>query len=139
MTGKIRDIMAPLTVGLTPVESVATAAQLMRDQAIGTVLVLEGGELRGIITDRDIVVRAVAAGRDPVTTRVGEICSNELIVLSPDDDLAEATRLIREHAVRRIPVVQNGIPVGVVSMGDLALWQDDGSALGEVIAAPPNM
>jgi CBS domain-containing protein len=138
MTRKIRDIMAPLPVVMTPIESVAAAARLMRDDAVGTVLVLEDGQLFGIVTDRDIVVRAVAAGRDPEFTRVGDICSKELVALSPDDDLAAATRVIREHAVRRVPVVQNGIPVGLVSTGDLALWLGDGSPLADVAAAPPN-
>jgi CBS domain-containing protein len=139
MTRKIRDIMAPLPVVMTPIESVASAARLMRDNAIGTVLVLDEGVLRGIVTDRDIVVRALADGRDPETTRVGDICSEELAVLSPDDDVTDAVLLIRENAVRRVPVVENGAPVGVVSMSDLALWQDEGSALADVSAAPPNV
>jgi CBS domain-containing protein len=138
MTRKIRDVMAPLPVEMTSIESVASAARLMRDQAIGAVLVLENGQLRGIVTDRDIVVRTVAEGCDPETTRVGDICSEDLVVLSPDDEIAEAARVIREHAVRRVPVVDNGIPMGMVSMGDLALWEGDGSPLAAVVAAPPN-
>ena len=138
MTRKIRDIMAPLPVGMTSIESVASAARLMRDQAVGTVLVLENGQLRGIVTDRDIAVRAVAEGRDPEITRVSDICSENLVVLGPDDDMADAARVIREHAVRRVPVVDNGIPLGVVSMGDLALWEGEGSPLADVAAAPPN-
>jgi len=138
MTRKIRDIMTPLPVVMTPLESVASAARLMRDDAIGTVLLLEDGVLYGIVTDRDIVVRGIAEGHDPETTRVGDICSEELVVLSPDEDVTEAMRVIRQCAVRRVPVVEHGVPVGVVSMGDLALWQDEGSALADVTAAPPN-
>lgn len=138
MARKIRDIMAPVPVVMTHLENAAAAARLMRDDAVGSVLVLEDGRLCGIVTDRDIVVRAVAEGRDPEITRVSDICSKELVVLSPDDDLAEATRVIREHAVRRIPVVDNGIVVGVVSTGDLVLWMGEGSPLADVAAAPPN-
>jgi len=79
-----------------------------------------------------------AENRDPATTSVGDICSTELAVLGPDDDVAQASRLVRERAVRRIPVVQDGIPVGVVSLGDLALEKDQASALSQVSAAPPN-
>jgi CBS domain-containing protein len=147
VTRKVRDIMAPAPVCMTSIESVASAARTMRDQAIGTVLVLENGELRGILTDRDIVVRAIAEGRDPETTRVGDICSKNLIVLGPDADLDDVTRVIREHAVRRVPVVEGGTPVGVVSTADLALWRDETSPLADrdetspladLAAAPPH-
>lgn len=138
MMKKVRDIMTPAPTGVTHVESVATAARIMRDAGIGTVLVLDGGEVRGIVTDRDIVVRVLAEGGDAMTTRVGDICSTELFVLSPDDDVTEVTRLMRENGIRRVPVVESGIPVGVVSIADLALWLDEGSALADVAAAPPN-
>lgn len=138
MTRKIRDIMTPLPTGVTPVESVASAARIMRDAGIGTVLVLDNGQVSGIVTDRDIVVRALAEGRDAQTTSVGEVCSGDLITLGPDDDVTAALRLMREHGVRRLPVLDNGIPVGLVSIGDLALWLDEGSVLGDVAAAPPN-
>jgi CBS domain-containing protein len=83
-------------------------------------------------------VRVLAENRDPRTTRIGDICSGELVLLGPDDDVAEATRLVRERAVRRIPVLQDGIPVGVVSIGDLALEKDRTSALPGFSSAPPN-
>ena len=83
-------------------------------------------------------MRVLAENRDPRATRIGDICSSELVVLGPDDDVAEATQLIRERAVRRIPVLQDGIPVGVVSIGDLALEKDATSALSGVSSAPPN-
>lgn len=138
MTEKIRDIMTPAPMGMTPVESVASAARIMRDAGIGTVLGLDEGEVRGIVTDRDIVIRALAEGRDAETTRVGDICSTDLLVLSPDDDVTAATRVMREHGVRRVPVIDNGTPAGVLSIGDLALWLDEGSALSDIAAAPPN-
>jgi len=135
---KVRDIMSPVPVCMPPGESVSAAAQAMKQHGIGTVLVLANGRLSGLVTDRDIAVRVLAEDRDPRTTRIGDICSTELAVLGPDDDVAEATRLIRERAVRRIPVLQDEIPVGVVSIGDLALEQDVTSALSCVSAAPPN-
>jgi CBS domain-containing protein len=135
---KMRDIMSPGPVCMPPGESVSAAAQAMKQHGIGTVLVLADGRLSGLVTDRDITVRVLAEDRDPRTTRIGDICSTELVVLGPDDDVAVAARLVRERAVRRIPVLQDEIPVGVVSIGDLALEQDATSALSGVSAAPPN-
>jgi CBS domain-containing protein len=147
MTRKMRDIMSTVPVCMAPGESVAAAAEAMKRHGIGAVLVVTDGNLSGLVTDgnlsglvtdRDITVRVLAENRDPVTTRVGDICSRELAVLGPDDDVEQATRLVRERAVRRIPILQDGTPVGVVSIGDLALEKDPGSALSEVSAAPPN-
>jgi CBS domain-containing protein len=138
MTRTLRDVMSPAPVCVAATESVSAAAKAMREHGIGTVLVLTDGRLDGIVTDRDIAVRVLADNRDPLTTHVGDICSTELAVLGPDDDIERATRLVRERAVRRIPVVQDGTPVGVVSIGDLALEKDRHSALSDISAAPPN-
>ena len=139
MTRKVRDIMSAAPVCLAPAESVSVAAKAMKEHGIGTVLVVSGGRLDGLVTDRDIAIRVLAENRDPLTTRVGDICSSELAVLSPDDDVEYATRLVRERAVRRLPVIADGTPVGVVSIGDLALDQDERSALSEISAARPNV
>jgi CBS domain-containing protein len=114
------------------------AAKLMRDQEIGPVLVLEDGELRGILTDRDIVTRAISEGRDPNQTKAGEICSPSEWTLSPDDEINEATQLLREHKIRRAPVVKDNHPVGIISLGDLARIKDEHSVLAEISAATPN-
>jgi len=135
---KMRDIMLPAPVCMAPGESVSAAARAMKQHGIGTVLVLDDGRLTGLVTDRDITVRVLAEHRDPRATRIGDICCGELVVLGPDDEVTEATRLVRERAVRRIPVLQDGVPVGVVSIGDLALDKDATSALSAVSAAPPN-
>ena len=135
---KMRDIMSPAPVCMAPGESASAAAQAMKGSGIGTVLVLADGRLSGLVTDRDITVRVLAENRDPRTTRIGDICSGDLVVLGPDDDVEEAARLVRERAVRRIPVLADGRPVGVVSIGDLALEQDPASALSGVSSAPPN-
>jgi CBS domain-containing protein len=138
MTRKVRDIMWSAPVCMAPGESVSAAARAMKQHGIGTVLVLTDGRLSGLVTDRDITVRVLAENRDPQTTRVGEICSSELVVLGPDDDVEQAIRLVRERAVRRIPVLADGTPVGVVSIGDLAPDKDATSALSGVSSAPPN-
>ena len=135
---KVRDIMSSAPVCMAPGESVSAAAKAMKQHGIGTVLVLTGGKLSGLVTDRDITVRVLAENRDPRTTRVGDICSDEPTVLSPDDDLEQATRLVRDRAVRRIPVLADGTPVGVVSIGDLALDNDATSALSGVSSDPLN-
>jgi len=138
MTRKIRDIMSPAPVCMAPGESVSTAARAMKQHGIGTVLAVADGRLSGIVTDRDITARVLAENRDPRTTPIGEICSAELVVLGPDDDVADATRLVRERAVRRIPVLADGTPVGVVSIGDLAADTDASSALAGICSAPAN-
>ena len=101
-------------------------------------LVLTDGRLYGLVTDRDITVRVLAENRDPVATPIGDICSSELVVLGPDDDVEHATLLIRERAVRRIPILADGTPVGVVSIGDLAVDKDAASALSGISSPPPN-
>ena len=138
MGSKIREYMTTDVVKLEADRPVLEAARRMRDSDIGTVLVMRAGELSGILTDRDIVVRCVAEGADPNQTRLGDVCSPELATLSPDDDSDNAVRLMAKKAIRRVPVVENGAPVGVVSLGDLAVARDRDSALGGISAAPPN-
>jgi CBS domain-containing protein len=139
MATKMRDIMSPAPVSMAATEPVSAAAKAMKEYGIGTVLIIADGRLSGLVTDRDIAVRVLAENRDPVATRIGDICSTDLAVLSPDDDVEQAIRLVRDRAVRRIPVVQDGTPVGVVSIGDLALGKDQESALSQLSAAPPNV
>ena len=135
MATKMRDIMSPAPVSMAATEPVSAAARAMKEHGIGTVLIVADGRLSGLVTDRDITVRVLAENRDPVATRVGDICSTELAVLGPDDDVEQAARLVRERAVRRIPIVQDGTPVGVVSLGDLALQKDQ----AQVTAARPSI
>ena len=113
---------------------VSAAAKAMKERGIGTVLVVSGGRLDGLVTDRDITIRVLAENRDPATTRLGDICTSELAVLRPDDDIKHADRLVRERAVRRLPVIADGVPVGVVSIGDLALDREERSAVSEISA-----
>lgn len=135
---KIREMMtsAPVTVALS--DPASEAAKAMREHGIGAVLVQEQGKLAGLVTDRDITVRVLAQGRDPRDVPVSEIASREIVAIGPDDDTEDAARLIAERAVRRIPVVEDGVAIGVVSLGDLELTKEERTPLADVSAAPPS-
>jgi CBS domain-containing protein len=138
MAQQIRALMTPNPVVLPGTASVHEAACAMRDAQIGDVIVFENNQVCGIVTDRDIVVRTVAETQDPATTTLADICSHNLLTVTPTDSVEEAVRLMRTHAIRRVPVVEGGQAVGVVSLGDLAVERDPGSALGQISDAPPN-
>jgi CBS domain-containing protein len=139
MAERIREVMTPDPHTLPERTLVRMAADTMRANDIGDVIVSDdNGQITGILTDRDIVVRVVAEGRDPRATRVGDIASRELTAVAPDDPVDRAVQLMRERAIRRLPVVDRGKPVGIVSIGDLALDRDPDSALADISAAPPN-
>ncbi|MBA9006362.1 CBS domain-containing protein [Thermomonospora cellulosilytica] len=138
MARKIREIMTSSPVCVSPDVDLGQVARRMRDENIGDVLVTEGDTLRGVVTDRDLVVRCMAEGGDPSSTRVGDIASSADVTVGPDDDLGTAVHLMREKSVRRLPVVENGKPVGIVSIGDLAIERDEKSALADISAASPN-
>jgi CBS domain-containing protein len=137
MAKSIKDAMTTKPTSLPASATVADAAQQMRELDIGDVLVEQEGRLAGIVTDRDIVVRAIAEGRD-ITSKLGDIVSSELVCITPAESADDAIRLMRERALRRVPVVENGRPVGIVSLGDLAGERDPRSVLGEISSAPPN-
>ncbi|MFE7649585.1 CBS domain-containing protein [Streptomyces phaeoluteigriseus] len=141
MTTLIRDVMSSGTAAVEPMTTVARAARLMREEDIGDVLVTYDSDLFGVLTDRDIVIRAVAEGLDPAETTVGTVCTRPPVVtLAPDDTTDRAIELMRRHAVRRLPVVEHGgCPVGIVSLGDLAVTeQHPHAALLGVSEAAPN-
>ena len=135
---KVGELMVrhPVTVG--PDDTLVEAANVMSEADIGDVLVADAGQLRGILTDRDIVVRAVAQGGVPAETTVGEVYSGELTTVAPDADVSRAVGLMRSRALRRVPVVDGGTLVGIVSLGDLAVERDEESALADISAAAPN-
>jgi CBS domain-containing protein len=121
--------MTPEPVTLPLDAPLTEAARLMRDNEISGVLVTQDGRLCGLLTDRDIVVRAVAEGRDLTGTRLADICSAGLVTVSPDDEADAALQLMLDQAVGRLPVVEDGRPVGIVSIGDLAPERDAAAAL----------
>jgi CBS domain-containing protein len=138
MAQTVEEVMTtnPRTVNAD--DTVLEAAQLMRDDDIGDVIVVGDGEVTGIVTDRDIVVRAVAGGRDAESTKVGDIATTGVEAIEPDASVDDALRMMREHDIRRLPVVKNGRPVGIVSLGDLAVEREPGSVLADISAAAPD-
>ena len=121
MTTKVRDAMTPGVRSVSPSDSLTDAAVAMRDEDVGSLPVVAGDRVVGIVTDRDIVVRAVAERADPQTLVVGDVSSGELVTVQPDENLDEALELMARHRVRRLPVVENGRLVGVVAQADVAL------------------
>jgi CBS domain-containing protein len=134
---KVRDVMTAEPIVLQQDQSIADAAQAMRDNAVGAVLVVDGDKLCGLVTDRDIVVRALAESALP-TSPVGQVVSPDLVAVYADDETADAARVMQDNAVRRLPVLDDGRIVGIVSIGDLAVSQGEDSALADISAAEPN-
>ena len=118
--------------------TVTEAANEMKQSDIGAILVTESDVLSGIVTDRDIVVRAVADGRDPDDTTLGDVCTSDPKTLSPDEELGDAIPQVKEANIRRLPVVEDGKPVGILSLGDLAEKLDPESVLADISSAPAN-
>jgi CBS domain-containing protein len=137
MDKQVRDIMTPDPVGVYYDQTITETARLMRDAGVGAVLVVTGESLSGVVTDRDLVVRALAEGAGP-DTPVGPLCSLKLVGVDASADVPEAERLIREHAIRRLPVIDNGQIVGMVSIGDIAASADGDTPLAAVSKAQPN-
>ena len=138
MADTIQDVMTPNPRTVETESPLRQAAEIMRDQDVGSVVVTEGEDVCGIVTDRDIAVRAVAAGRDPNETQVAEVCNRDVVSLSPDQSVDDAIRLMRDENIRRLPVLEGGKAVSIVSLGDLAIARDPDSALGDISAAPPD-
>jgi len=135
MPDTIRDLMTVNPLILDASCNVIDAAREMRDRDIGDVLVANDGSLCGIVTDRDLVVRCLAEGGDPSQTTLKDLCSSKLAMLQSDASIDEAVELMKERAVRRVPVVEGDTAVGIVSLGDLAELRDPQSALGRISAA----
>jgi CBS domain-containing protein len=131
--------MTPAPQALRADQPLTEAAKTMREKGIGSVLVLDDGALKGLVTDRDIVVRGIAKNKDPGSTPIAEVCSTKLVTVTPEDDTDTVVQRMREAAVRRIPVVEKGRPVGVISIGDLAIERDERSALADISAMRPNI
>lgn len=138
MVQKVHEVMTDAPVTVTSQTTLTDAARLMREHDIGDVLVMDDSQLRGILTDRDIVVRAVADARDSDATTVGEVCSRDVIDASPNDDADRILLLMRARSVRRVPVVEQGRVVGILSLGDMAVERDPQSVLADISASDPN-
>ena len=126
-------------LSLPETASLAQAARAMRDSHIGVVLVNDSSDkLAGLVTDRDIVVRAIADGQDPNHIPLSRILSKAEHKLSPDATIDSAIKMMSQANIRRIPVVEDGRCVGIISLGDLAVARDPNSALGQISSAPSN-
>ncbi|MEY2400314.1 MAG: hypothetical protein QOJ08_425 [Ilumatobacteraceae bacterium] len=138
MAQNVSDVMTTDLVTVQSTASIADVARLMRDRNIGDVLVTNNGKLQGIVTDRDIVVRGVAEGADVTSEPLSCVLSEDLTTVTPDTPIDRAAQIMGDHALRRLPVVDDGKPVGIVSIGDLAVERDPSSALGQISAQRPN-
>lgn len=130
---KIRDIMTTNIEVAEPDDTLDEIAIMMRDLDVGAIPVVEDDELIGIVTDRDIVVRCVAEGKDPSEIAADEIISGDLQTVQPDADITQAQRIMSEKQIRRLPVVQDGKLIGMVSLGDLAVKTDDEELVADTL------
>jgi CBS domain-containing protein len=130
--GQIRDLMTSNPTTCDATATVADAAKLMAREGVGPIPVVDGDRLVGLVTDRDIVVRVVAEGHDPSSTKLGDIASSDLKTVAPDDDLDVALHTMASAQVRRLPVVEDGRLVGIVAQADVARKGED-TRTGEVV------
>ncbi|SCL65886.1 CBS domain-containing protein [Micromonospora peucetia] len=134
----VGEFMTTRLVTMDGNDTLTAAAQEMRDSAIGDVVVTDGDRVIGIVTDRDIAVRGVAENMDPNATPLNRITSKDVITVSQYDDAVAAADLMRTYAVRRLPVIDDGRLIGLVSMGDLAVEREPQSVLADISADEPN-
>lgn len=136
MAQSLQEIMTKNVATVSPQQSVQEAAQIMSRYNVGSVPVVQNGECVGIITDRDISLRATAQGLDPATTKVESVMSRNVVTGTPQMDIHEAANLMAQHQIRRLPVVENDKLTGIVSLGDLAvqdIYQNEaGQTLSEI-------
>jgi CBS domain-containing protein len=117
----VKDAMTPDVKTVQPSVPLTDAATLMKQEDVGSVPVVDGDRLVGMLTDRDIVVRGIAEGGDPHAIKAADIASRDIVTVRPDDDLDEALRVMAQHQVRRVPVVDDGHLVGILAQADVAL------------------
>jgi CBS domain-containing protein len=135
----VREVMTKNPLSLPDTASLSQAARAMRDSHIGVVMVTDSSDkLAGLVTDRDIVVRAIAEGQDPNHVPLSRVLSKPEFKLEPDASIDQAIKMMSQASIRRLPVVEDGRCVGVVSLGDLAVARDPKSTLGRISSAPSN-
>src|SRR4051794_28116439 len=139
MAQTVGDVMTRNPASVERGQPVVEAARLMREADAGAVVVLDNGKVSGIVTDRDITVRIVADGRDVSSATVADAATTiDLTTVGPDTSVDQAAQLMRQNAIRRLPIVENDRAVGILSIGDLAMERDTDSALADISAAPSN-
>ena len=137
MTRTVSEFMTAHPTVVEVTDSLQSVAQTMATQDLGSLVVADGGSVVGIVTDRDLVVRGLAAGIG-LDAPVGQLTTDALVSVGPNDDVAEVVQIMRDNAVRRVPVLDGDTAVGIVTIGDLAQALDSDSALADISAAPPN-
>ena len=131
---EIKDIMTQSVVSIDPGESVEVAARTMHQYNIGALPVCANGKLCGMLTDRDIVTRCLAANRQPATTQVRQVMTEQVTAVRPDMEMGAAAHLMGRLQIRRLPVVENGKLCGMVSLGDMAVREETVLDAGDVLA-----
>lgn len=133
---KVKDLMSRNAASVSPDTSLEEVARMMKEMNIGSVPVVESGRVVGIVTDRDIIIRELAMGKNPVTTRVGDVMTYGISTASPEMDIHDAAKLMSDKQIRRLPVVDNDRLVGMIAIGDMAvrskLEDDAGEALSDI-------
>jgi CBS domain-containing protein len=129
---KVRALMTTQPVTVEPGATLGEVSTLMKQEDCGSIPVVEGGRLVGIVTDRDIVIRGVAAGTDPKTQRVNTVMSADPVTIGPDADVSEAEQIMADRQIRRLPVIENGSLVGIIVTAQIAR-ADDKRKVGETI------
>lgn len=132
---KVRDLMSQNVQWVDPNQSLVEVAQILESSNIGSVPVCQGQQLMGMVTDRDILVRAIAQGKDPKTTKVNEIMTKEVKSVSPETDIHEASDLMADNQIRRLPVVENNQLIGFLAIGDIAVQSIHVDEAGEALSS----
>lgn len=145
MARTVREVMTSDPICLDAKATAEEAARRMRDADVGNVIVVDDEGICGIVTDRDITIRAVAEGRDAASTMLNDVCTTNPTTVTPDTSLDEAIQVMKQEAIRRLPVVdEDNRPVGIVSLGDVAVEdvggdeETTGQVLADISAAPAN-
>ncbi|HEY8421827.1 MAG TPA: CBS domain-containing protein [Thermoclostridium sp.] len=135
---KARDVMTKSIVTVEPDTTIKEVAQLMQQHNVGAIPVVDHNGLKGIVTDRDLVVRNIASGKDPFSTPVRDVMTSQVTTVTPDEDVQSITKLMASRQIRRVPVVENQQLIGMVSLGDIAttgrteLTMEASEALSEI-------
>lgn len=130
---KVREIMTTAVRCAEPDTSLDNIARMMRDEDVGAIPVLDGEDLAGIVTDRDIVLRCVAARDDPLQVTAEDIMAGPVRAIAPDANVEDASRLMAEAQLRRLPVCEDGRLVGIISIGDIAVKQPNLGLAGDAL------
>ena len=130
---KVREIMTTEVATAAPDTTLDEIAIMMKEEDAGGIPIVDDGELVGIITDRDIVIRCIAAGKEPTDTTAEEVLSEEMRTIEPDAEVEQASQLMAQHQIRRLPVVEDGEIIGIVTLGDIAVKEDADEGAGEAL------